>query len=113
MSAQELDVLTSMLRSGGLDLSAPPAQAREAFDAMFAGVPIGEGVVFEATTLGGVPARWAIPAGASKERVLLYLHGGGYVIGSTLAYRALTSNFARACGARGVAIDYRLAPENP
>ncbi len=113
MSAQELESLVTMLRSGGPDLAAPPPQARENFEAMFAAFPIAEDVTFEPTTLGGVPARWSMTPGALKERVLYYLHGGGYLLGSSLAYRSLFSELARAMGARGLAIDYRLAPENP
>jgi monoterpene epsilon-lactone hydrolase len=113
MSVQELESLIQMLRSGGPDLAAPPPQARENFEAMLAGIPIHEDVTFELATLGGVPARWSSTPGASKERVLLYLHGGGYLLGSTLGYRALFSALARASGVRGLAIDYRLAPEHP
>ncbi len=113
MSAQELESLVTMLRSGGPDLAAPPPQARKNFEAMFAAFPIAEDITFEPTTLGGVPARWSMTPGASKERVLYYLHGGGYLLGSSLAYRSLFSELARAMGARGLAIDYRLAPENP
>jgi epsilon-lactone hydrolase len=113
MSAQELESLVTTLRSGGPDLAGPPPQARKNFEAMFAAFPIAEDVTFETTTLGGVPARWSTTPGASKERVLFYLHGGGYLLGSSLAYRSLFSELARAMGARGVAIDYRLAPESP
>jgi monoterpene epsilon-lactone hydrolase len=113
MSAHELESLTQMLRSGGPDLAAPPPQARENFEAMLAGIPIAEDVAFESATLGGVPTRWSSTPGASKERVLLYLHGGAYMVGSTLGYRPLFSELARASGARGLALDYRLAPENP
>ncbi len=113
MSTLELESLVTMLRSGGPDLAAPPPQARENFEAMFAGFPIAADIAFEPTTLGGVPARWSITPGASKERVLFYLHGGAYLLGSSLAYRALYSELARAMGARGLALDYRLAPENP
>jgi epsilon-lactone hydrolase len=113
MSAQELESLVTMLRSGGPDLAAPPPQARENFEAMLAGIPIPEDVTFETTTLGGVPARWSSTPGASKERVLFYLHGGAYLLGSSLGYRPLFSALARAAGARGLALDYRLAPENP
>lgn len=113
MSTQELQSLITMLRTGGPDLAAPPPQARENFEAMFAAFPIADDITFESATLGGVPARWSSTAGASKDRVLLYLHGGGYLLGSSLAYRALFGELARAAGARGLALDYRLAPENP
>jgi epsilon-lactone hydrolase len=113
MSAQELESLISMLRSGGPDLAAPPPQARENFEAMFAGIPIAPDVTFESATLAGVPGRWSRTPGEAKDRVLLYLHGGAYVIGSTLGYRPLYAELARASGARGLAIDYRLSPEHP
>jgi len=113
VSALELESLLTMLRSGGPDLAAPPPQARENFEAMLAGIPTPEDVTFESTTLGGVPARWSATPGASMERVLFYLHGGAYLLGSSLGYRPLFSALARAAGARGLALDYRLAPENP
>jgi len=44
---------------------------------------------------------------------VLYLHGGGYVIGSPRSHRHLAAAIARAAGARALVLDYRLAPENP
>jgi acetyl esterase/lipase len=61
----------------------------------------------------GVPAEWLEGPGADRERVLLYLHGGGYVIGSIATHRGLASRIARAAGIRALIIDYRLAPEHP
>jgi len=113
MSTQELKSLINMLRSAGPDLAAPPPQARQNFEAMLGAIPVAEDVVFETTTLGGMPARWSSTPGAARERVLLYLHGGGYLLGSSLGYRPLFSELARAARSRGLALDYRLAPENP
>jgi acetyl esterase/lipase len=45
--------------------------------------------------------------------VVLYIHGGGFTAGSAAAYRGLSSRFSAACGCRVLAIDYRLAPEDP
>jgi monoterpene epsilon-lactone hydrolase len=113
MSAQELESLIQIIRSSPPDLAVPPPQARENFEAMQAGIPIPEDVDFEPVTIGGVPGLWSTTPGVSKDRVLLYLHGGGYMVGSPRGYRSLFSALARASGARGLAIDYRLAPENP
>lgn len=113
MSAYELEALIKMLRSGGPDLAAPPVQARENFEAMLAGIPVPEDVSFENATIGGVPGRWSTPPEALAGRVLLYLHGGAYVVGSSLGYRALSSALARSTRARGLTLDYRLSPENP
>ncbi len=113
MSAYELESLIKMLRSGGPDLAAPPEKARENFEAMLAGIPIPDDVTFENATLGGVLGRWSTTPEALSGRVLLYLHGGAYVVGSSLGYRALSSALARSAQARGLTMDYRLAPENP
>lgn len=60
----------------------------------------------------GVAAEILVPSGASSEHTLLYLHGGGYCWGSLDSHRPLVSTLAKACGARALMIDYRLAPEH-
>ncbi|MFV3333282.1 alpha/beta hydrolase [Pseudomonas sp. NY15437] len=70
------------------------------------------GVHREQTSLGGVPAEVWRPQGASEGRVILYLHGGAYLIGSPATHRAITANLARLCQAEVWVIDYRLAPEH-
>jgi epsilon-lactone hydrolase len=62
---------------------------------------------------GGVAAEWVVAPVSRPDRYILYLHGGGYVIGSPSLYRHLTWRLARAAHARLLAIDYRLAPEHP
>jgi monoterpene epsilon-lactone hydrolase len=69
---------------------------------------------FTAATVGGVPGEWVSRRGAaSPHRVILYLHGGAYCVGSPLTHRALTGNLALAAEARVFVADYRLAPEHP
>jgi monoterpene epsilon-lactone hydrolase len=63
--------------------------------------------------LGGVPAELIRPANAVPDLTVLYLHGGGYVVGSPRAFRALTSRLARTAAAEVLALDYRRAPEYP
>ncbi|MFV3414664.1 alpha/beta hydrolase [Pseudomonas sp. NY15436] len=70
------------------------------------------GVHREQTSLGGVPAEVWRPQGAGEGRVILYLHGGAYLIGSPATHRAITANLARLCQAEVWVIDYRLAPEH-
>lgn len=67
----------------------------------------------EPVDAGGVKAEWIVPPGAADDRVILYLHGGGYVMGSINTHRAMVARIARASKARALALDYRLAPENP
>jgi acetyl esterase/lipase len=66
-----------------------------------------------AVDAGGVAAEWVVAPAAEPGRHILYLHGGGYVIGSPALYCHLTWRLASAAGARLLAVDYRLAPEHP
>lgn len=59
------------------------------------------------------PAEWLRPPTAVPGRVVLYLHGGGYVIGSPRSHRHLAGAIASAAGADALLLDYRLAPEHP
>jgi epsilon-lactone hydrolase len=72
-----------------------------------------KGVVIQPVKAGPVPAEWVVPHGPLPQRVILYLHGGGYTTGSPLTHRDLTSRLAIACNARVLVLDYRLAPEQP
>jgi acetyl esterase/lipase len=60
-----------------------------------------------------VPAEWIVAPGAAEDRYVLYLHGGGYVMGSINTHREMVSRISRAAGVRALALDYRLAPESP
>ena len=113
MSAQELAALTAVMREGGPDLAAPPAQARAEFEALLAKVPVASDLKIEAATAGGVPGLWVDATGVRPDRVMLYIHGGGYISGSANGYRSLVGELGRASKARALAIDYRLAPEHP
>ena len=59
------------------------------------------------------PAEWLRPPSAEPGRVVLYLHGGGYVIGSPRSHRHLAAAIAGAARASALLLDYRLAPEHP
>ncbi len=64
--------------------------------------------------LGGIPARWFIPPGASEDAAILYLHGGSYIYGSARTTHAdLIANIAKTSGVTAIGLDYRLAPEHP
>ena len=72
------------------------------------------GTRFQAGTCGGVPGEWAESRRAAQPSLtFLYLHGGGYCVGSPVTHRALTGHLAARCNARVFAADYRLAPEHP
>ncbi|MFZ6181946.1 alpha/beta hydrolase [Nannocystis pusilla] len=71
------------------------------------------GVYLEPTRAGDVPGEWIHAVGARADKVLLYLHGGGYVAGSPASHRPLTAALSREARVRVLALDYRLAPEHP
>lgn len=68
---------------------------------------------FERSYIGTIPAAWFIPKQASPERALLYLHGGAYVFGTIDTHKSLIAQIAKASDIKILAIEYRLAPENP
>lgn len=83
------------------------------FYASFGQMPLPEGTQVSETALGGVPALdVAVPSVADDAGVLLYLHGGGYVIGSAGTGVPLTAALAARAGLRALSLDYRLAPEH-
>lgn len=61
----------------------------------------------------GVPGAWFTPEDADPERLLVYLHGGGYSIGSVRTHAHFVEQLAQRSGMRAFAVDYRLAPEHP
>jgi acetyl esterase/lipase len=95
--------------SGALDVEA----MRAAIEGFMGSAKLPADVRYEPTTAGGVCAEWAMAGSASAERAVLYLHGGGYVIGSPASHRVLVGDLSRASGARMLSLDYGLAPEAP
>lgn len=63
------------------------------------------------TVAGGRPAMWAVPKRSSSDRVLLCIHGGGFVSGSIYTHRKMFGHLAKATGARALLVGYRLLPE--
>lgn len=66
----------------------------------------------EQVSAQGVDATWIVATQARPDAVLLYLHGGGFQVGSVRSHRDLIARLSRAAGCRALAIDYRLAPEH-
>lgn len=67
----------------------------------------------ESVDAGGVPGEWVVAPEASPNRVILYLHGGAYTVGSPRLYRHLLHRLSHAAQSRVLGLDYRLAPEHP
>jgi monoterpene epsilon-lactone hydrolase len=113
MSREQRTALDEMLRHAPLDVGGDIAEQRELFDAMLTAIPLPDDVTTTQGELGGVPVIHSRTPGADESSVVLYLHGGAYVIGSAAAAMGLSSDVARRAGALGVTVDYRLAPEHP
>nr|ACL67845.1 lipolytic enzyme [uncultured bacterium] len=113
MASQQLQAIIQALRSTPGQHGADLEQRRALMEAVTWMFPVPDDVKREPVDAGGVPGEWIAAPGAAPERVIYYLHGGGYVIGSINSHRQMVSHLSRAAGARALAIDYRLAPENP
>jgi monoterpene epsilon-lactone hydrolase len=111
MSREQREAARTMIRKGALGQT--PAGQRALFEELFANRPLGEDVTLTPRTLGGRPALDVLVEGADGDGVILYLHGGGYVIGSARTGANLAAQLARRTGVPAVSLDYRLAPENP
>ncbi len=72
-----------------------------------------DGVTCTPVEAGGVSAEWSVAAGVDEAKVVLYVHGGGYVMGSAGSHRDVTGRLSKAAGARVLSLNYRLAPEHP
>lgn len=88
-------------------------QAREEFVPGDVLHPVPADVVITAVDAGGVPATWLDAPGATPDRVLIFLHGGGFQFGSLRSDGELAARLGRAAGMRVLFVDYRLAPEHP
>ncbi|WP_440708153.1 alpha/beta hydrolase [Herbiconiux sp. YIM B11900] len=72
-----------------------------------------EGVTYATTAIGGVPGIAVHPIGADESKILLFLHGGGFALGSAASHRKMAGHVAKACGVSAFVADFRLAPEHP
>ncbi|CAM5779123.1 Alpha/beta hydrolase OS=Rhizobacter sp OX=1909292 GN=IV105_03700 PE=4 SV=1 [Rhizobacter fulvus] len=88
------------------------AQLRAQYERAQHAFPLGPEVALEIVDRPSVRGEWLRPVGAEDE-VILYLHGGGYVIGSPRSHRHLAAAIATAGRMRAFVLDYRLAPEHP
>jgi acetyl esterase/lipase len=115
MASKELEIVIQMLGEGplgtGVDLDFQ--QMRAGLEAVSANTPLPDGTRCDPVEANGVPCEWISASGARLDRAILYLHGGGYVIGSINTHRGTVARLSAACSARALAVDYRLAPEHP
>lgn len=113
MASEQLDLIIAMLTSRPVGAETTIHEMRAGLEAMVANVPRPEGTTCEPIVAAGVPCEWIVCRGAGAHGTLLYLHGGGYVMGSLNTHRGVVANISAASGLRGLAVDYRLGPEHP
>jgi len=92
---------------GGWTRQTSVEQMRADWDALFASnQPPAEEI-----PAPGIPATWFYPPNCRRDRIMLYLHGGGFKLGSVRSHRSFVIRLATAANCTALALDYRLAPE--
>lgn len=113
MASNELQMIIDTLRSSPKMPDLSIEEQRAQMEVGLTQFQLQTDVRCDPVDAGGVPAEWITTPGVVAERVIYYLHGGGYVMGSINTHREMVSRLSRAASARVLIIDYRLAPENP
>ncbi|QEU89683.1 alpha/beta hydrolase [Streptomyces kanamyceticus] len=118
MSRQQRAALDEMIRRPRSE--GPPIEGarsveelRAGFRALMGEMIVPAGIRTRTATLGDRPAVLIEPTGTSKAGMILYFHGGSYVVGSPETAMSLTGNLVAKTGFRAFSLDYRLAPEHP
>jgi monoterpene epsilon-lactone hydrolase len=113
MADRGIDVVRAHLAKLPPSDSLTTAERRAQYERAEKVFPTPPEVKVERINAPAAPAEWLRPPSAEPGRVVLYLHGGGYVIGSPRSHRHLAAAIAGAAGATTLLLDYRLAPEHP
>lgn len=113
MPNEGINRIIELMQSLPVRTDATIQEQRKDMESFLEPAPLPGGTQVESANANGVPAEWLATPGADVSRILLYLHGGGYVMGSINTHRTLVAALSTATGARCLSLDYRLAPENP
>jgi acetyl esterase/lipase len=113
MTARGIDVVRAHLAKLPPSASLSIAERRAQYDRAERVFPTPADVAIETVQAPERPAEWLRPPGVRTDAAVLYLHGGGYVIGSPRSHRHLAAAIGRAAGTAALLLDYRLAPEHP
>lgn len=111
MASAEITKLKALLRDKALPAETSIEQRRALMEKL--AFRVAADIAVESINITGRHAEWVRAPGVDDARVLLYLHGGGYVMGSPNTHRALAGELSRAAAAAVLLPDYRLAPEAP
>ena len=113
MSAEQRQALEAVLRQNSFPADTDINEQRRLLKELVAGQPLPPELTVTAATLGGVPVAEITIAGIEPRHVVLYFHGGVYVLGDAFQAADLASQVGRRTSAKVFSVDYRLAPEHP
>src|SRR3984885_12155281 len=113
MSAEQRQALEAVLRQNPFPADTDINEQRRLLKELVAGQPLPPELTVTAATLGGVPVAEITVAGIEPRHVVLYFHGGVYVLGDAFQAADLASQVGRRTSAKVFSVDYRLAPEHP
>jgi monoterpene epsilon-lactone hydrolase len=113
MNARGIDVVRAHLSKLPPSASMTIEERRAQYERAERVFPTPPDVSIERLTAPVRPAEWLQPPASRADAAVLYLHGGGYVIGSPRSHRHLAAAIASSAGAPALLLDYRLAPEYP
>ena len=108
-----IDVLRREQKAGASQASPTLEERRASFAPAGRIHPVPDDVLVTEVSAGGAPAFWLAAPAVDTGRVLLFLHGGGYELGSFRSDGELAARLGRASGMRVLFLEYRLAPEHP
>src|SRR3954453_1728515 len=113
VSTEQQETLDAILRQSAFPAGSDVDEQRRLLRALVSAQPLPAEVTVTAATLGGVPTAEVTVDGIEPRHVVLYFHGGVYVIGDAFLAAELASQVGRRTQARVISVDYRLAPEHP
>ena len=113
MSAEQKDMVDAILRQSAFPIGSTAQQQRQMLQAALSAQPLPTDLTVTPGTLGGVPTAEITIAGIEPHHIVLYFHGGVYVIGDAFLAADLAAQVGRRVQAKVLSVDYRLAPEHP
>jgi acetyl esterase/lipase len=113
MSIEQQKTLDAILRRSALPIGSDVNEQRRLYRELDTATPLAAEVTVTAVDLGGVPTAEITVDGIEPRHVVLYFHGGVYVISDAFLAADLASQIARRAQAKVISVDYRLAPEHP
>jgi monoterpene epsilon-lactone hydrolase len=113
VSTEQRENLEAILRQSAFPVDVDVNEQRRLLRELTSAQPLPADVTVTAAALGGVPAAEITIDGIESRHVVLYFHGGVYVLGDAVGAAGLASQVGRQAGAKVISVDYRLAPEHP